>query len=562
MTTWIPSLRTKLVFTSLAIILLVFAFTMVPSASLKKWRAQRYANRAAALASAGVRDGARSACLKALSLNPNSLSAIRELLDLISPNDVQDSLLLRAHVADLDPADHANLERLVRLALAANRLDLAAKAVRDLTRAEGETVKTLELRASVHLARGNLQPALQTAEEILAREPQNINGRMAKALAHAYLGVATEADEAVLIDLSSNTTLKLTACRGLRDSALHRKDEVQALKYAHEAASSPDANFADTMIEADLAVQSGTGKGEDFLPTLTTRAGRDPAALGRLARWLEKTGGAENADRWISASTALASDPVTSQMIRSELLMSRGKWKELRSLLSTGKLWGSVDFLRIAVLARAARADGDGNEFVRLWREASAAALASEPAAWTLANLTREWPEWQELTEQYLWAAAEKGSTSATWALPDLEHRAEARRDISALLRVARAMCRLEPAADTAMNNRIFYSLLLNSAQPRDHQTIDELAAKHPADPTIVSTQALSLLKRGKTGQALEVLEKLPAEARDSDDLALYYGLALSVAGKKDEAQQRFIRVRADRLLPQERALLEAAKKQ
>jgi len=535
------------------------AAVFLSSASIQKWRARRYAERGIALAHGGNVEAARTACLRALLFDRNSLPATRELLVLLPAGDLQNTLLLRARLADLDPADRDNLEQMASLALRLNRSDMAAKAIRDLERAEGGTPRLLKLRANLALVSGDDAGALAASRRSLEHDPQNTTSRLGVALAEIRSGVATEATERELTSLSEDDTARLGALRSLRDLALLNGDRKKAANHAAAITKLPQAAFADWMLHADLAAEESFSGVDDLLPVLTTRAGSNPRALGSIASWLRKHGRGDAVESWIASNDALKRDPTTAQMIRADNLMARGAWVELDALLG-GQKWGSMDFIREAALARVARARDQSNDSAKHWREATDAALGKLATARMLVELTSAWPEWSEQTGAFLWRASEHGPEYAVWALPELQRRAGEKRDSFALLRVTKAMQRLEPNSDPVRNNLAFYSLLLNVGTDSANQIADDLFAKYPADPAIVSTYALSLLLRKRPSEALAALERLPATVQESGPIAPYYALALAKTGNTQRANEVLAHVRREQLLPEEEALLKQAK--
>jgi predicted Zn-dependent protease len=537
----------------------IAAAVFLSSASIQEWRARRYAERAVALAHGGNIEAARTACLRALALDRNSLSATRELLALMPAGDPQNALLLRARLADLDRADLGNLEQMASLALRVNRPDMAAKAIRDLEQAEGDTARLLKLRANMALARGDDAGALAASRRSLEHDPQNTASRLVVAAAEIRSGVATEATERELTVLSADETARLEALRGLRDLALRNGDHKKAVDYAATVAKLPQSAFVDWMLHAVLTAEDNPDRVDDLLPPLTAKAGADARALGSIAGWLRQQGRADAVEPWIASCDALKRDPTTAQMIRADSLMARSEWTELDALLVEQK-WRSMDFIREAALARAARARDQNDGFAKYWREATEMALGKLTTTRMLVELTTAWPEWSEQTDAFLWRASEHGPEYAVWALPELQKRAGEKRDTSALLRVTKAMQRLQPNSDPVRNNLAFYSLLLNVSTSSANQTADELIAKYPTDPAIVSTYALSLLLRERSVEALAALEQLPEAARESAQIAPYYALALAKAGNMERASEVLTHADRGQLLPEEEALLRRAK--
>lgn len=534
----------------------VGAVIAVQSGAWAKWRARQIANRAASLERDGAKEAARVAALRALAQDRDSLPAARTLLAVLPPSDVNAALLLRLRIADLDPADHDNLLQLARLALAIGRFDIAEKVALDLGRAAGETPTVLELRAHIPAARGDFAAARKAAAELLERKPGHVVGRVILAVAQVNTGTATAATEQELTALSAVETVRLEALRALRDAALRRNDAAQALTFAKAAAAEKRADFTDRLAQARLAVDAQPDRLDAELAELAASAGNDPRALGRIAVWLRQAGRADRIEPWIAGNDALQRDPMTAKLIRAEWFAAQAEWENLDALVAEGS-WGEMEFLRLGLQARVARGRKDEAAFGKAWRAATAAALAQPGTVRMFADTLRTWPEFEQELEELLWSAARAGLQNAGWSLTELQRRAAVRKDTRTLRRVSDAMCETFPESAPAKNNLAFYSLLLGVTPERAHRLAEELYAAHPANATIASTYAISLLRRGRGGEALAALEKLPP--KDLRQIAVYHALALAAAGSLEKAQARAAEVVTADLLPEELELLRGA---
>jgi hypothetical protein len=327
---------------------------------------------------------------------------------------------------------------------------------------------------------------------------------------------------------------------------------------AETITADPRANFADWLTRAELAAKAQPERAEPLLAELTKKVGADPQALGRIAAWLRQSGRTDRLEAWITSNEALQRDPLTAQLIRAETFSTQGEWQKLDALLAEAN-WRELEFLRLALQARAARGRQDEAAFAKAWRAATTAALADTSKTRMLADAVRTWPECGEEFEELLWRASKDDVTNSAWTLSELLRRAMARKDTRALRRVSEAMCAANPANEPAKNNLAFYSLLLGALPDRAHRLAEELYTAHPGEAAIASTYALSLLRRGKADEALAVLEKLPAEVLQRTDLAPYHALALAGAGAPEKARARAGQVVAADLLPEERELLREA---
>jgi tetratricopeptide (TPR) repeat protein len=542
---------------ALALVLTIAAVVAVRVDAWTKWRVHALVGRAEALAKSGSKDAARTACLKALELDRDSIPATRTLLGLLPRSDVQGALLLHVRIADLDPNDHANLHQLAHSAIIARRFDLAETATRDLERATGKTVQVLELRARVPAARGDFGTAREAAQALLEQAPGNPAGRLILALSQLFTDGPSSGVETELTSLSEIESVRMEALRGLREAALRQGDHSRALELAERVVKDPLAGFSDWLVRAELSARLNPFQLDALLADLTTRAGTDPHALGRVAAWLRKYDTSDRIEKWAAETEALRKDPVTAQMIRAETFAAREEWEKLETLLADIK-WPGLEFLRDALLARAARGRQDAVGASKAWRSAVQAAIADPKSTRMLAETAATWRGWEADREELLWRAAVEGPQFQAWALTELWQEVNKRRDTRQLRRISEEMCRAFPESVPAKNNFAFYSLLLGDSTQRAHQIAEELYAAHPDHPAITSTYALSLLNRDRAGEALAALEKLPPPARHKDGGGVYYALALARTGKVEQARAIAATIPFETLLPEERALLSA----
>jgi predicted Zn-dependent protease len=118
-----------------------------------------------------------------------------------------------------------------------------------------------------------------------------------------------------------------------------------------------------------------------------------------------------------------------------------------------------------------------------------------------------------------------------------------------------------DPTDFADQNNFAATSLLLRLNLPRAHELAKQLLSQHPGEAIVTSTNAYSLYLQGRTGDGLAILEKLKADALETPQVALYYGLLLSEAGDTNKAAKYLGIAQKTELLPEEKALVAEAVK-
>jgi predicted Zn-dependent protease len=95
----------------------------------------------------------------------------------------------------------------------------------------------------------------------------------------------------------------------------------------------------------------------------------------------------------------------------------------------------------------------------------------------------------------------------------------------------------------------------------RGQKIARELFEKEPANAAYVSTYAFALYSQGDFKGAVKVLGALTDEQLHQPDVAAYYGIILAAAGDQARAGEFLDLGEKATLLPEEKALLEKARR-
>lgn len=557
-------MKTKLILigSAAAAIVAVAALVLPATKPWKQWRAAVLAQRAAALLAAGMAEAAGQAAGRAVQFDPTNVAAHRTLLAVIEtlqPADLNRRLMLRSQIADLDAGDRDNLYALAVGALQTERLALARKAMTGLAAVEGASGRVLELQMRAAGAAGNLAAAADTARKLLVLAPENEPAQFMVALANLETAAAAAAPAATAVERFVDSPLYgLEAARALREAAVRAGDFERAKRWAEKAAADPRAGFADQLAAAEAATRLAPDTAGEHCEKLVRAAQGDPASVLRMAVWLDGIGRADLLDDLIARRAALGIDPATAGILRAQRLGAQGRWNDLRAACEPEN-WGKGEPLRWAYLARACRALGDEDGMHTAWIQAVEGAAATTATARALAGIIRNWPGWEAELEGLLWRARERSPENLGWVLPALHGLYSGQKSAAGLLKVAQVLLEIDPNSERVQNNVAFYSLLAGSGLLTAHRSAAELRAIHPDDPVIASTYALSALLQKQPQEALATMERLPAAARTTGDIAIYYALALAGVGRRDEALAVAAGIARDGLFAEERALLSEA---
>jgi hypothetical protein len=263
----------------------------------------------------------------------------------------------------------------------------------------------------------------------------------------------------------------------------------------------------------------------------------------------------------IEWSTKLAPGVIGHKLVQialSDSFVAAKDWVGLQRLVNSGN-WGTVDFLRNAISARALREQGNDPESAAQWNEAKKKVTANSRHIMMLAETVEKWG-WRNEAIDLLWLVA-KDPVKGDEALGTLYRYFAKNADTENLYRVLLHRLELHPNDRNVQNNYAQISLLLNLNTERAQKIAREIYEKEPANPAYVSTYAFALHAQGEAKKAAKVMEALTPEQLRQPEIAAYYGIILAAAGDHARAAEFLDLSEAASLLPQEKALVEKARR-
>jgi predicted Zn-dependent protease len=184
---------------------------------------------------------------------------------------------------------------------------------------------------------------------------------------------------------------------------------------------------------------------------------------------------------------------------------------------------------------------------------------ADTKEAMVLAETVEKWG-WRDEAVDLLWLVA-KDPVRGEDALGALYRYFVKNGDTENLYRVMLHQLELRPNDLNVQNNFAQLSLLLNLNADRGQKIAREVYEKDPKNEAYVSTYAFALHTQGDTKKALRALENLSSEQLHKPEIAAYYGIMLAAAGDQGRAREFLDLGEKASLLPQEKALLEKARR-
>jgi thioredoxin-like negative regulator of GroEL len=550
----------KVILWTISVILLLSVAGVFGFKQFRAWQQRRLVAEGNALVSLGDYRRASLAALRILQINPDSVEACRIMAAVAEKTGLRSALEWRQRVMDLGAATPNDLILLARVAVRYDDRVTAEAAMNRLPQSAKESAEYHVLLADVAVAQRDMAELERQLNEAARLDP--VNKEYAMRLAAVRLGGKDSAARAegkkTLVEMQNDPALRREATRYLAEDALRQNSTLAALELARQLDGFPEKTFADKILlltALDAAKDNGFPA---FFEEMKKSSAEDWERAAALVTWMNLHKRATEAIAWSDTLPPEISGQARVQIALTDSFVLIRDWVGLQRLVNSGN-WGTVDFLRNALHARALREMGNETDFSAQWNEALKKVAVDARQALILAETVKNWG-WKGEAIEMFWVIA-KDPVKGDDALRALYTYFAKNNETENLYRVLLHMMDLHPNDLAVQNNVAQLSLLLNLNVLRGQKIAREVYEKDPKNPAFVSTYAFSLHTQGETKKALGVLETLTAEQLHQPDVAAYYGIMLAAAGDQTRAAEFLDLGEKASLLPQEKALVEKARR-
>lgn len=485
---------------------------------------------------------------QAVQANPGDFIARRQLAQFYDEAGLPPALDAWRSLVRLDPGDDDNRFSLGLCALRLGNLSTARDALAGVSAAGREKAMYHRLAASIAMRTGNSE-ALASELAALARlDPKDPRTIFNEAALGLYGGVPERVAAARkrLEDLARGDPLRIRATLELVNES-SRTGNPRAMEDLAERIlpAAPRAPL--------LSLWSGQHRG---LPEVITYMEAQPQPEARdavhLAEWMCRQGMAPAALAWLDTLDPAVQVTPQVQAARATCLVQMKDWRGLEAAVRAGA-WGRIpdDALDLAFAAHSQREWLHPDHAQDTWKDALDVAAKSRDGLRIMLLLATEF-QWREEAEAVLWRMARAApSNSSNWE--KLAALATAEGSTQKLLEVYQSWVQATPDNATAAGGVAWLSALLD----RSAEGVTE--ASNATNPGFVAAQALRYHRSGRGVEGVALLDGLPEAARGDIRPTLVRGVLLSDLGSREESERALARIPEAQLLPEERALLEAA---
>jgi tetratricopeptide (TPR) repeat protein len=533
-----------------------FIFWAIP-----QWRVhqqQKWASQARLLLGRGYFPLAYQNAIRVLRLNDEHEDASRVLADLLERQGSAEALNWRRKVVEAS----ATVSNRLALAASAVRFEQppSPTAMRVLEEVAGTASNTLHYRAvaaQFELRNGNFTAAEAHYLAGLAAEPANIEVELALATLRLQGRdpLRLELAEDALESLSTRTNIGIRALRPLVIVQAARGQYAVAKEYSARVLAAENSTFEDRLVHLRVLTESRDPQRDPFLRTLQDQVSANALYAAQLATWMAGNNLARPAREWLAGlpPTVRTAEPV--RLTTVSLYATLNDWDGMEQELLRQR-WGTIEFARLAWLARAYRGQGDRRAADEHLRRSTELASGMSLRLAALFRLVMTWG-WEREGEEILWTVFER-YPNENWAPDLLQRRYFERGHTRGLERVFALQFKRSPKDVPLKNNLAMLQLLLKDDLPTAHRLAAEVHDHSPNSAVYASTYAFSLHRQGRSAEGRAVLEALGSETLKVPSIAAYYAVLTHATGDTNTARQHAQWARSARLLPEEEALLEA----
>lgn len=552
--------RIRIALGVLALLLLAGAGIWLGRPAYRGWKERRSLAQAQAFLAKEDFANASLSARKALAINPSNLAACQLMAGLAEMAGSPALLDWRRRIAEISPTP----ENRLRLAATALRLQpppysLTAQILDELRGGSTNLSAFHMVSAELAIRLKELNAAQTHFEAAVRLDPTNELFQLnlaALRLASTNAPLAAES-RATLERLRPSTNVGAVALDWLVKDSLRRDDLGAALSWSAQLVAHPRCTSDNRLQHLSLLSSGKSPEFETYLALQKQRAVTNAAEVPGLSTWLIQHDRANETLQWLTnlPPATRAQQPVP--LAITEAYMALKDWPGMQTFLADQR-WADLEFMRLAFLSQASLQQDEITAPTR-WRSAVREAGERLGALGVLLNLANAWQRAQD-KEDLLWHIYQR-HPAERWTLRELGRQYQAEGNTRGLNKLFGVLADLNPKDFGARNNFVATSLLLNLNAAKAHELARELYTERPDDAIIASTYAFALHLSGKTGEGLAVLQKFKPESLEDPAVALYYGVLLSALGQPAPAKKYLDLAQPAKLLPEEKQLLEAARK-
>src|SRR6266480_1941945 len=343
-------------------ILLGVAFLGYGSKLYKDWHRNRLLHLAASMLQEKKFNDATQTAREVVKLDPDSPPAYYILAEAAEKQNLEEAVSWRTQIARLLPSDPDSQLNLASAALRFGKLDLARKAIDQVTPGDRDRAAFHVVAGWLARAEGNLAEQEEQFAVAVKKEPTNDLYQFNLAALQIHSRDAEKSAKAhdTLQRLSKLAPYRTGTLRALLNDAVARNDLVAADNFAQQLQMSQEVTFGDYLLCLNFYRKLDEKKFRLSLERVKPFAARNPSDLASLMNWMNQNGLAGDVVKWIDKlPTEKLSSPPTAIAV-AEAYANAKNWSRLKRWTRRG-IWDESEYLRLAYQAIATRQARSGS---------------------------------------------------------------------------------------------------------------------------------------------------------------------------------------------------------
>jgi thioredoxin-like negative regulator of GroEL len=525
------------------------------------WQAQRLTRRAAAYLNIGDFKSAILTGRHAFQLNPERAAAARVVAEAAERSGDRAALDWWRKALELDPGSSEDALAVVRCALQMGDMATAEHTLSQFGKNAEQTAAYHAATAQFAQANKNMAEAAQHWTKAVELAPNDKSYQLQLAVCRlASPDVAgQQSARATLETLRRDEKWGAAAIRALILNGVARHQAAEQLRdLSKELQSLPGALFADRMLYLEILRELRDPEFTENLTKIEKEAPSRAPELATLLSWMNKNQMSLLAIDFVKGLPNELANKWPVPVVLADSYARLSDWAALERRTEQGS-WGDFDFMRHACLARAWRGLGKEVAAQAEWNAAAREAGLQSDRLSSLAQTVSDWG-WNAEAIELLWTLT-KFAEKKTDALRNLYLRYAAANDTQGLYRVLLRLSESDVSDPDTKNNLAQISLLLNAEPAHGRKLAEEVYRQDSSNPLYVTTYAYALYSKGDLSGAIKAMQDLTEGQLQQPAVSAYYGIFLAGSGDVEKARYYLEGGEKARLLPEEKALLDQAKR-
>jgi len=546
----------------LVVILLGVALLGYGRRLYRDWHQNRLLHLAASMLQEKKFNDATQTAREVVKLDPDSLPAYYILAEAAEKQNLEEAVSWRTQIARLLPNDPDSQLNLASAALRFGKLDLARKAIDQVTPSDRDRAAFHVVAGWLARAEGNLAEQEEQFAAAVKREPGNDLYQFNLAVLQIQTSDPQKSARArdTLNRLTKLAPFRSGALRALLNDAVARNDPAAADSFAQQLQMSQEVTFGDYLLCLNFYRKLDEKKFRLLLERVKPLAVRNPSDLASLMTWMNENGLAGDVVKWVDKlpPDELSSPPASIAV--ADAYASVRNWSRLKRWTRAGA-WGESEYLRLgyhAIAARRLQQNTADTEFETVWRSAEQATNEWPKRELDLARLASKWN--LEKEAEQLWLRVGKNPPMRREAFDALRRLYRANNNLEKLYDILHRLHESSPneAPITADLARLGLTIEQNTKQSYD--LAKEAYDRAPNEVNCAVTYAFFLSRLGRSAEGLEIIQRLPTDQLHDPHAAVYTALLLLEANQIDAAKEYINTTDDSKIYLEEKKLLEEAR--